>query len=536
MDHLSENSIVLKTYRLERIIGQGAFGRVFKATHINLKGDRAIKVLLRHDVGVGSSDYEEYRNRFRQESQLMERLKHPNIIQIFDFQEEDDTLFLVMEYAAGGSLKEKLDQYRAEGKTFSLEEIEKTGREIASGLSSLHALDVVHRDLKPSNILFDGQANVRVADLGLAQIPGGASMRSMLSVAKSHPGTPAYMSPEQETTGHYLGPSSDVYSLGLILFEMATGRLYKNIKPGSRISDFRPDFPPWLDELTGSMLLDDARKRPWDGNEVAARFSAGPSAGQKPETVIVDTRRLQSVQPVAQNTSDVSRDATESPAAEDKTRPGKHQTTTRPESDGITRTIDVLSPDSQSRPATPASGGSPLKKYGWIGAVILLAIGFLAFIKPSSNGAAFQSPPATSTPLPVPTSTQVIFPTRTPEPVQEIVVIPTATIKRPDLSQPDEFVRRYWENISADNCQAARDMQSAAFQNAVDWNGFQEWCSKWDSVEVLSTEILSSSASKAKVRVKVNFLGSAPVMNYEVVLYLISDGNGGWKINDSLKH
>jgi serine/threonine protein kinase len=523
LEPFSENSIVLKTYRLERIIGQGAFGRVFKATHINLKGDRAIKVLLRHDVGVGSSDYEEYRNRFRQESQLMERLKHPNIIQIFDFQEEDDTLFLVMEYAAGGSLKEKLDQYRAEGKTFSLEEIEKTGREMAGGLSSLHALDVVHRDLKPSNILFDGQGNVRVADLGLAQIPGGASMRSMLSVAKSHPGTPAYMSPEQETTGHYLGPSSDVYSLGLILFEMATGRLYKNIKPGSRISDFRPDFPPWLDELTGSMLLDDARKRPWDGHEVAARFSAGPSAGNpssKAEAVIVDSRKTQPARLAAQATPGVDNDATENQDIEDKTRPGKHQISALSESDGVTRSIDVTASEKPSRPVTPATGGNPLKKYGWIGIIALLVFGFFVFVKPSSDGAAFQSATSTST----------------PEPVQEIVVIPTATIKRPDLSQPDEFVRRYWENISNDNCQAARDMQSSAFQNAVDWNSFQEICSNWDRVDLLSTEILSSSASQAKVRVKVNFLGSAPLMNIEMCLYLISDGNGGWKINNSLEH
>jgi serine/threonine protein kinase len=272
LDTLSENDIVLKTYRIDRMIGQGAFGRVYKATHINLNGVRAIKVLYRNDTGIGSTEYSEYRDRFRQESQLMERLKNPNIIQVFDFQEENDTLFLVMEYAAGGSLKEKMDQYKADGKTFSFDETVKIGLDIASGLSHLHKMDVVHRDLKPSNILFDAAGNARIADLGLAQVPGGASMRSVLSVAKSHPGTPAYMSPEQGKLGSYLGPSSDIYSLGLILFEMVTMRLYKNVRPGSRLSTFIPDAPVWLDELVDQMLAENPKDRPWDGNEAAEKM------------------------------------------------------------------------------------------------------------------------------------------------------------------------------------------------------------------------------------------------------------------------
>jgi serine/threonine protein kinase len=278
LDTLSENDIVLKTYRIDRMIGQGAFGRVYKATHINLNGVRAIKVLYRNDTGIGSTEYSEYRDRFRQESQLMERLKSPNIIQVFDFQEENDTLFLVMEYAAGGSLKEKMDQYKADGKTFSFDETVKIGLDIASGLSHLHKMDVVHRDLKPSNILFDAAGNARIADLGLAQVPGGASMRSVLSVAKSHPGTPAYMSPEQAQTGTYLRPSSDIYSLGLILFEMVTGRLYKNVKPGSRLSTFIPDAPVWLDDLVGQMLAENPKDRPWDGNEAVEKLKRSPSS------------------------------------------------------------------------------------------------------------------------------------------------------------------------------------------------------------------------------------------------------------------
>ncbi|GAP21829.1 protein kinase domain-containing protein [Leptolinea tardivitalis] len=102
MGHYSENDIVAKNYRIDRSVGRGAFGEVYLATHTGLNGKRAIKVLFRDSVGLGSSDYEDYKNRFRQESQLMEWFNHPNIIRIYDFQEENDTLFLIMEYAAGG--------------------------------------------------------------------------------------------------------------------------------------------------------------------------------------------------------------------------------------------------------------------------------------------------------------------------------------------------------------------------------------------------------------------------------------------------
>jgi D-xylose ABC transporter substrate-binding protein len=269
MSRFSENDIILKNYRIEKSIGQGAFGEVHLATHLGLNGKRAVKVLLRDEVGIGSTEYDEYRNRFRQESQLMEWFNHPNIIRVYDFQEEDNTLFLVMEYASGGSLQNRLDAARRENVPFPLEEVIRIGIEVAEGLAALHARDVIHRDLKPSNILFDAHGHAKVADLGLAQIPGGASMRSQLSVGRPHPGTPAYMSPEQEVAGSYLRPSSDVYALGLILFELLTGRSYKNLKPGTSIQQLVPSVPDWFNRLLQKMLSDSPKARPWDGSEVA---------------------------------------------------------------------------------------------------------------------------------------------------------------------------------------------------------------------------------------------------------------------------
>ncbi len=275
MGKLQPNDTILINYRVEKSIGQGAFGEVYLVTHTGLNGKRAVKVLLREDIGVGSSDYDEFRNRFRQESQLMEWFNHPNIIRVYDFQEVEKTLYLIMEYAEQGSLRQRMDRLKKEGRHFSVEEAVKIGIDIASGLSALHQKDVIHRDLKPSNILFDADGRAKVADLGLAQVPGGASMRSQLSIPKPHPGTPAYMSPEQETAGSYLRPSSDIYSLGLILFEMLTGRGYKSLRPGTRLKSLAEDVPEWMDDVLARMLSENPRDRQWDGAEVADDLRKG---------------------------------------------------------------------------------------------------------------------------------------------------------------------------------------------------------------------------------------------------------------------
>ena len=135
----------------------------------------------------------------------------------------------------------------------------------------------MHRDVKPSNLLFDDQGRVKVSDLGLAQAPGGPSRRSLAgSAALPHPGTPGYKSPEQEQTTNYLTPASDVYGLGVVLFEMLTGRVYGNLKPGTRLSKLCAAAPAWLDELRPGCWRMTRRARPWDGAELLERLEEGP--------------------------------------------------------------------------------------------------------------------------------------------------------------------------------------------------------------------------------------------------------------------
>jgi formylglycine-generating enzyme required for sulfatase activity/tRNA A-37 threonylcarbamoyl transferase component Bud32 len=265
--------ILLDKYRVESLLGQGAFGEVYLVMHQALKVQRAVKVLRADAPGVGSTIYNDVQQRFQLEAQLGARLNqpapNPHLLQVHDLCVRSDILLLEMEYAAGGSLAEKMQRAQDENRALPMADVLQSMREVAQGLAALHARDIVHRDLKPANILLDDEKRARLADLGLAQIPGGPSMRSQLSNANSHPGTPGYMSPEQETQTGLLTPASDVYALGVVLFEMLTGRLHRIQRPGTRASRLRPDLPAELDDLLGRMLARNPEDRPWDGAEVA---------------------------------------------------------------------------------------------------------------------------------------------------------------------------------------------------------------------------------------------------------------------------
>jgi len=268
---LKPGSLILNgKYRVEEFLGQGAFAQVYRVHHLELKADRAVKVVSRDTPGVGSTVLDYFRARFRQEAQLGARLDHPHVIRIYDFEEAEGQLYLVMECAGGGSLARLLKEHGP----LPVEEAVRLTLEAAAGLEVLHKLGAVHRDVKPSNLLLDAGGHLKLADLGLAQLPGGLSQRSLAgSLAPSHPGTPEYMSPEQEATSGFLTVSSDVYSLGCVLFELLTGRLWKQaMAEVEDVRDLRPKVPEGVAVVLARMLRDQPGRKKGDADDLSKRY------------------------------------------------------------------------------------------------------------------------------------------------------------------------------------------------------------------------------------------------------------------------
>jgi len=266
MSYYQAGDIVLNEYRVEAFIGEGGFGEVYRTRSIYSSDLFALKILRRS--GLTESEYNQAEKRFQLEAKLGFKLKHPGLLRAIRLapDPQNGQLILIMEYAPGGSLADRMN---VQSHHSVLETIQ-IASEIAAGLAALHDADVVHRDIKPSNILFDASGKACIGDLGVAQV--SKSDLTLISTPISRfghtvLGTAAYMSPEQERGDIHLRPCSDVYSLGLIMFELLTGRSYKTIRPGTDIRFLRPDVPQTLVDLMARMLSDEPQQRPWDGNE-----------------------------------------------------------------------------------------------------------------------------------------------------------------------------------------------------------------------------------------------------------------------------
>ena len=196
-------------------INHGSMATVYKARQLRLGRAVAIKVL--HPHLVAESDL---LARFEREARAVTRLRHRNIVQVFDFDaiEEEDLYYMVVEYIDGGSLKETLDDLHRKGERLPINTAAAIFADAADGLAYAHQMGILHRDVKPGNILLERSGRACLTDFGVAQVAG----QRHLTLAGTLIGTPAYMSPEQ-CQGSPVTPASDVYSLGVTLYEMLSG-------------------------------------------------------------------------------------------------------------------------------------------------------------------------------------------------------------------------------------------------------------------------------------------------------------------------
>ena len=206
---------VFSHYEILDKLGEGGMGVVYKAHDMKLDRDVALK-FLPANLPVAH----EHITRFELEAKAISALNHPHIATIYDVDEADGRKYIVLEYIPGGTLKSKLRQLTSDGKELSISEVLEYGIQIAGALSHAHRHLIIHRDVKTDNLMLTEEGTVKLADFGLAKL------RDSVQVTKtgSPLGTAAYMSPEQ-IRGENVDPRSDIFSLGVVLYEMITGRL-----------------------------------------------------------------------------------------------------------------------------------------------------------------------------------------------------------------------------------------------------------------------------------------------------------------------
>ncbi|GIU86005.1 MAG: putative serine/threonine-protein kinase [Acidimicrobiia bacterium] len=280
--------IFTNRYEIERELAQGGMAEVFLARDRLLDRPVALKALFPEYAREPS-----FVERFRREAQAAANLNHPNIVAIYDWGQESGTYFIVMEYVEGRSLR---DLIRAEGPLDPATTAD-IGSEIAAALASAHRSGVVHRDVKPGNVLLTRSGNVKVTDFGIAR----AGTSDGLTQTGSVMGTATYFSPEQ-AQGLPVDGRSDVYSLGVVLYEMVTGVVpftgdspvavaYKHVReepvPPSRRN---PEVPPDLEQIILTALAKDPDHRYQSADDLRAdllRFRRGRPLAAAPVTALV---------------------------------------------------------------------------------------------------------------------------------------------------------------------------------------------------------------------------------------------------------
>jgi hypothetical protein len=273
-------------YEIERVVGTGGMATVFRAFDTVLERPVALKVLDEDQT----SD-EQSLERFSHEARAVARLAHPNIVAVLDRGEQGGRKFIVFEHVEGETLKERIEREAP----LPPREVAELGAAVARALDCAHTNDVVHRDIKPQNVLLTADGVPKVTDFGIA--------RSAASSGSTDPGTvlgtSSYIAPEQ-ARGERVGPETDVYSLGCVLFELLTGRppydgptfyavAVRHVRePVPDVLAARPDCPPALASLVERCLAKAPEERP-SAAEAAAQLTA---IAEEPEAEPLDDRTL----------------------------------------------------------------------------------------------------------------------------------------------------------------------------------------------------------------------------------------------------
>ncbi|MEZ4867292.1 MAG: protein kinase [Caldilineaceae bacterium] len=349
----------LGKYELQERLGRGGMAEVYKAFQPGVERTVAIKVLHCHLV-----DSTDFVARFQREARAIGRLQHPNIVRVIDFDQEGDDYYMVMDYIA----EETLSDYLKRNSPLPVAEALRIGIQLADALAHAHAQQMIHRDIKPTNIIFTDAEHTQVVltDFGLAQLCDCADPRLTMSGALI--GTPTYMSPEA-VRGEGCDVRTDIYSLGVVLYEMLTGKppyvadtpyrmmMKQANEPLPAPRTLNPALPAVVEELLLTALAKDPDQRYQSAAELTTALQQVQAA-----LTVTDTARPAAApaiaEPVAESTA-----ATTPPAAQRKSSPNSSQVSRTSRATAVAtpqapRRADLMPPwlaaEPKPRPAAPA--------------------------------------------------------------------------------------------------------------------------------------------------------------------------------------
>ena len=259
---LPRNGSIIDKYRIERLLGTGAFAAVYLVNHMLLNVPFAMKLMLPQVVKTNPG----FAEMLCEEASFTAKINHPNVVRVFDVTHSGPLAYIVMEYVDGMTLAAMLARQRLNPR-----DILRVGRDVCLGLQAGLEKGLIHRDIKPANLLVNTSGETKIGDLGLARLctppdPAAAGEKKSGSASTSCAGTPAYMAPEQITDPDRADFRSDIYSLGVTLFHAATGRLpfcnpvflelvQQHVsEPPPAVQSIVPDFPQRLNDLLMRMM------------------------------------------------------------------------------------------------------------------------------------------------------------------------------------------------------------------------------------------------------------------------------------------
>jgi serine/threonine-protein kinase len=420
-------------YQIQSLIGQGGMASVYKAYDPNLQRSVAIKVIHSH-----LSDNPEFFRRFEEEATAVAKLRHPNIVQMYDFSHDDDLYYMVMEFVMGETLQTRLKRLNTSSRRLDTKEAIAFTAQICEAAYYAHERGLIHRDIKPANIMLDVNGNAILMDFGIARMVDASQHTASGTVL----GTAMYMSPEQ-IQGLQIDDRADIYSIGITLFEMLSGKppfeadsamtlmmMHLN-DPVPDLQELHPGTPPDLVAITNKALAKNRDERFQSASEMTGALRQLPDQPQttpavvskpSPEETIIEAAVLQGPgETIIESAAPI-----ESAAAQ----PPNNQTL-----------VEQAVPPVQ-QPATPAAGAFPesmpvegKKSRAWLPVVLVVLVlilgggGYFAYTNFFAGGL--------NSPLPSPTTdsaaqlpvieTEEVTPTAQPQPTSTELPSPTPT-------------------------------------------------------------------------------------------------------------